>query len=71
MGTRRETPSLVGFFHLPSDDYRNVGDARAAGVEAQCAKSPQERLPVSLLGFNKVKKIGIFLGAFFVTKLLI
>jgi len=42
------TPSFVGFFHQPSGDYRNIGDARAVGAEAQWAKSPQERLLVSL-----------------------
>jgi hypothetical protein len=30
-----------------------LGDARAAGVEAQCAKSPKERLLVSLQDFNR------------------
>jgi len=48
-------PSFVGFFYQPSD-YRNRGDSRAAGAEAQCAKSPQERLLVSLQGFNKATK---------------
>ncbi|MCX5844596.1 MAG: hypothetical protein NT022_12785 [Deltaproteobacteria bacterium] len=31
-------------------------DARAAGAEAQCAKSPQERLRVSLQDFYRAKK---------------
>jgi len=30
-----------------------LGDARAAGAEAQCAKSPQERLIVSLQNFYR------------------
>jgi uncharacterized membrane protein len=35
----RVTPSFVGFFYQPSD-YRNRGDTRAAGAEAQYAGSP-------------------------------
>jgi hypothetical protein len=52
---REASPRLssVGVFHQSSDDYRNVGDARAAGAEAQCAKSPKERLRVSLQDFKR------------------
>jgi hypothetical protein len=33
-----------------------LGDARAAGAEAQCAQSPKERLRVSLQDFYRAKK---------------
>jgi hypothetical protein len=62
---------VVQVFHQPSDEYRNVGDARAAGVDAHCAKSPQERLPVSLQDFLQSQKQVSFLVAYFITKFLI
>jgi hypothetical protein len=34
-------PFFVKVFHQPSDDYRNMGDARAAGAEARCAGAPK------------------------------
>ena len=34
-------PLLSDFFNQPSDDYRNLGDARAVGAEAQYAGAPK------------------------------
>jgi hypothetical protein len=46
---RRVTPSFVKVFHQPSDDYRKYwGMPEAAGAKARCAKSPKERLLVSM-----------------------
>jgi len=54
------SPLFIRVFHRYSEAIALFGDARSVGAEAQYAKSPQERLPVSLQGFNKVKNRYLF-----------
>jgi hypothetical protein len=46
---------LAGFFINLLMIIALLGDARAAGVEARCAKCPQERLLLSLQDFNRAE----------------
>jgi hypothetical protein len=53
-------PLLPGFFINLLMIIAILGDARAAGAEARCAKNPQERLLVSLQDFNRAPITAIF-----------
>jgi hypothetical protein len=46
-------PLLLRFFINLLMIIALLGDARAAGAEARCAKNPQERLLLSLQDFNR------------------
>jgi len=47
---------FIGFFHLPSDDYRNVGDARTKGGGSTMLKEPLRATTCFSLGFQESQK---------------
>ena len=51
------TPPFFGVFYQHSEGFALFGDARAAGAEAQCTKSPHEGLLVSLQNFYRAEII--------------